>query len=63
MNKVVKENYEIIMKDLQPLFDKWGVAGVSGALWRYTRTRSKLQELTDKKLLIEKEIKKYEKIS
>lgn len=63
MNKIVKENYEEIVKDLEPLFEKWSIAGVTGALWRFSRTRSRLQELNDQKLQIEKELKQYEKVS
>lgn len=63
MNKITKENYEEIMKDLEPLYEKWSVAGVNGAIWRYQRTRSRLQELNEQKSLIEKELKKYEKTS
>lgn len=63
MNKVVKENYEAIIKDLEPLFEKWGVVGISGAMWRFQRTRSRLQELKEQKLQIEKELSSYEKAS
>ena len=63
MNKVVKENYEKIIKDLQPLFDKWGAQVINGAMWRYTRTRSRLEELKEKRQEIEKELKQYEKTS
>ena len=66
MNKVVKENYEEIIKDLEVLFNKWTVGGITGAIWKYTRTRSRLQELKEKQSEIEKELKQlkhYEKIS
>lgn len=61
MQKVVKEKYDEIINDLQPLFDKWGVQVISGAMWRFQRTRSKLQELKDEKIRIEKELQSYEK--
>lgn len=63
MNKVVKENYEEIIKDLTPLFEKWGIAGITGALWKFSRTKSRLAELKDQKLQIEKELAQYEKAS
>lgn len=63
MNKIVKENYEEIIKDLEPLYEKWTVAGVNGAIWKYQRTRSRLQELKEQQSLIEKELKQYEKTS
>ena len=61
MQKVVKEHYEEIISDLQPLFDKWGAQVISGAMWRYGRTKSRLQELTEQKAQIEKELSQYEK--
>lgn len=63
MQKVVKEHYEEIVKDLQPLFDKWTVQGVTGAIWKFGRTRSRLQELKDEQLRINKELAQYEKAS
>ena len=61
MKKEVKENYEAIIKDLEPLFDKWGATVINGAMWRYTRTKSRKQELLDEQIRIEKELAQYEK--
>ena len=63
MNKIAKENYEAIIKDLEPLYKKWTFAGLNGAMWKYQRTRSRLQELKEQQTLIEKELKQYEKAS
>lgn len=61
MQKVVKESYEAIVSDLQPLFDKWGADVINGVMWRYIRTRSRLEELKEKKEQIDKELSQYEK--
>jgi len=63
MEKVVKEHYEEIISDLGPLFDKWTVKGIVGAVWKFTRTRSRLQELKDEQIRINKELAQYEKAS
>ena len=63
MQKVVKEQYEEIISDMQPLFDKWGAKVISGAMWKYNRTKSRLEELREEKIRIDKELQSYEKVS
>ena len=58
MKKIVKEHYEEILTELQPLFKKWGIEGVVGTLWTYQRKKRRLEELEIKKQKIDQELTK-----
>jgi len=61
MNKELEKNYNQIISDLQPVFDKWGEKSIIGVIWNYRRREGRIKQLKLEQEKINNELKKYEK--